>query len=141
VTETRRPTHPLVIGAVFGGGVLGTSLRLGIDAALPHPDDGLPVSTLLINVMGSFVLGLLVARVWPTAPHWLRAGLGTGVLGSFTTFSAIAVSLVTLRDDLLLAALYLGLTLVLGFGAAAAGVALGSKPRPSAPAPPIGADE
>ena len=80
------------------GGLVGTGLRLGIDALLPHADDAFPWSTLLINVVGSFALGVLVARVWPTAPAWLRAGLGAGLLGSFTTFSAVAVSLVALAD-------------------------------------------
>jgi CrcB protein len=82
--------------AVLLGGLLGTGLRLAIDAALPHTDAAFPWSTLLINVAGSFLLAFLVARVWPTAPAWLRAGLGTGVLGSFTTFSALIVSLLTL---------------------------------------------
>ncbi len=42
------------------GGLVGTGLRLGIDALLPHGDDGFPLSTLLINVAGSFALGMLV---------------------------------------------------------------------------------
>ena len=88
----------MTIVAVLLGGLVGTGLRLGLDALLPHADDAFPWSTLLINVVGSFALGALVARVWPIAPHWLKAGLGAGLLGSFTTFSALAVSLVTLAD-------------------------------------------
>ena len=118
--------------AVFLGGLVGTALRIGIDAALPHPEDAFPLSTLIVNVLGSFVLGALVARVWPTAPASLRAALGAGLLGSFTTFSAVMVSLVSLGDAGLLgvAAAYLALTLVLGFGAAIAGLALGARPKP-----------
>ena len=63
---------------------------------MPPADDGFPWSTLLINVAGSFVLGMLVSRVWPVAPVWLRAGLGAGLLGSFTTFSAVVASVFTL---------------------------------------------
>lgn len=110
--------------AVFVGGLVGTGIRFALDATLPRPD-GFPLSTLIINIVGALVLGMLVARVWPTAPAWLRAGLGTGVLGSFTTFSAFAVGLAQL--PLGLSALYAVLTLVLGFAAAFAGLALGSR--------------
>lgn len=122
------------IVAVLVGGLAGTALRLGIDAALPHGPGEFPLSTLLINVAGSLVLGLLVARVWPTAPEWLRFGLGTGLLGSFTTFSAVIVSLLSLAGNPLLAAGYLVASLVGGLGAAALGLRLG---RPA----PITADE
>jgi CrcB protein len=115
--------------AVFVGGLIGGGLRLGIDALLPHGSADLPVSTLIINVTGSFVLGLLVGRVWPAAPGWLRAGLGTGVLGSFTTFSAVMVSLFTLVSTAPLTALaYLLASLIAGLGAAAAGLGLGRRP-------------
>ena len=114
--------------AVFAGGVLGTAARLFFDYAVPHGDTGFPLSTMIINVVGSALLGFLVARVWPTAPPWLRAGLGAGVLGSFTTFSAVVVAVVTLTDGgrMLVAAVYLALSLVLGFAAAAAGLRVGT---------------
>jgi CrcB protein len=118
--------------AVLAGGLIGTGLRLGIDALLPHADDGFPLSTLLINVTGSFVLGMLVSRVWPVAPEWLKFGLGTGLLGSFTTFSALitsAVLLVTL-DRAPLALLYVAITLVAGIGAALIGLRIGHRPVP-----------
>jgi CrcB protein len=119
--------------AVLLGGLLGTGLRLAIDAALPHTDAAFPWSTLLINVAGSFLLAFLVARVWPTAPAWLRAGLGTGVLGSFTTFSALIVSLLTLtRAGMpLLALVYLLVSLLLGLAAALLGLRLGSRTTPA----------
>ncbi|MCU1407505.1 MAG: hypothetical protein JWQ43_3808, partial [Glaciihabitans sp.] len=114
---------------VFVGGMLGTAARLGLDALLPHTDTGFPASTLLINVVGSLALGFLVAGVWPTVSAPLRAALGPGVLGSFTTFSAVVVSLTTLAVDgqELLALLYLALSLLLGFGAAALGLFLGAR--------------
>jgi CrcB protein len=114
--------------AVFVGGILGTAARLLLDGAIPHGDTDFPTSTLLINVLGSAVLGFLVARAWPTAAPWVRAGVGTGILGSFTTFSAVVVALVTLTDGgrMLVAALYLALSLVLGFAAAAAGLRIGA---------------
>jgi CrcB protein len=125
----------VTIVALVVGGLVGTGLRLGIDALLPHGDDQFPWSTLLINVLGSFALGALVARLWPVAPHWLKAGLGAGLLGSFTTFSALAVSLVTLAEagEWLLGAGYLATSLVAGLGAAALGLLLGRRPEPIGP--------
>jgi fluoride exporter len=125
----------MTVLAVVLGGIVGTGLRLGIDALLPHGDAEFPWSTLVINVVGSFLLGMLVARVWPRSPQWLRAGLGAGVLGSFTTFSAVAVSLVTLASagEVLLAAAYLAVTLIAGLGAAALGLSLGSRREPIGP--------
>ena len=116
--------------AVALGGVVGTALRLGIDTVIPHSDAAFPVSTLIINLLGSFALGLLVARVWPTASSVTKAALGPGLLGSFTTFSAFAVSLVTLvdSDKVLVAVLYAAVTLLGGYVAAFAGLMLG-RPR------------
>lgn len=122
--------------AVVVGGIAGTGLRILLDAALPHTDTTVPWSTLIINVVGSFALGLLVARVWPVAPAWLRAGLGAGLLGSFTTFSAFAVSLVTLTRAGLgwVAAVYLVVSVTAGLGAAGLGLRFGGRrPEPLEP--------
>lgn len=115
--------------AVFLGGAIGTGIRLSLDAAIYHSDSEFPLDTLLINVVGSFVLALLVTRVWPVVPAWLRSGLGPGLLGGFTTFSAVMVSMVTLAasNQIMLALGYLAITLVLGFGAAALGFLLGRR--------------
>jgi fluoride exporter len=123
--------------AVLVGGVLGSALRLGIDALLPHGGATFPLGTFVANLVGSFALGLLVARVWPTASDWLKAGLGPGLLGSFTTFSALAVSAVELTVNGVgwSAALYVAASLVGGISAAATGLRLGS-PR----VPPVGPD-
>jgi len=107
--------------AVLVGGMLGTALRLGLDTLVHQP-----ASTLVVNVIGSFALGFLVARVWPTAAPWLKAGLGPGLLGSFTTFSAFAVQVVTLGFSLS-SLLDIVLTMVLGLVAAFGGLALGGR--------------
>lgn len=114
--------------AVVVGGMIGTGLRLALDLAVPHADDAFPVSTLVINVVGAFALGLLVGRYWPTARGWVKAGLGPGLLGSFTTYSAFAVSLIALAsaDEWMLGVGYLAATVVLGFGAALAGLRVGT---------------
>lgn len=111
----------MTLVAVIVGGMLGTALRLGLDTLVHQP-----LSTLLINVVGSLALGFLTARLWPTAPPWLKAGLGPGLLGSFTTFSAFAVIVVRLGFTLE-ALLYVVLTIVLGLGAALLGLRLGRR--------------
>jgi CrcB protein len=115
--------------AVLAGALLGSGLRLALDSAMPHADDAFPLSTLVVNTVGSFVLGLLVARLWPSASDWMKALLGAGLLGSFTTYSAFAVSLVALasRGEWVVAVVYLVATLALGLGAALLGLRLGGR--------------
>jgi fluoride exporter len=126
--------------AVFIGGVVGTGARLELDALIPHSDSQFPLDTLLINIVGSFLLAVFVSRLWPISPAWLRAGLGPGLLGGFTTFSAVMVSMVTLAasSQVLLALVYALLSLALGFGAAALGFRIA---RRADAVPTIEADE
>jgi len=116
--------------AVFVGGLVGTGLRLAIDTALPHAADAFPTSTLVVNLSGTFALGWLAGGLWtrPSVPSWLRAGIGSGVIGSFTTLSAVMGSLVLLDrgGQTGLAALYLGMSLAGGLALAGAGLKLGS---------------
>ena len=123
---------PLSLLAALIGGASGTGLRLLADTLLPHTDSEFPLGTLILNVVGAFVLGLVVARLWSRAPEWLRAGLGAGLLGSFTTFSAVMVSLVAQTTSGLwwMAVGYLALSLVLGLAAAAIGLRVGRVSTP-----------
>ncbi len=121
------------------GGAIGTLLRAGVDAALPHAPTGLAAGTLLANVLGAALLGALVGWASPRVPGWARAGLGSGLLGSFTTYSAFAVSVDQLAEgrSLAAAAATIALTLALGLGAAAAGLLIGRRltEEPTARAP------
>lgn len=121
--------------AVFLGGMLGTALRLGLDDLVVHHDNTFPWSTLIANVVGSFLLGFLVARVWPIAPEWVRAGVGPGLLGGFTTFSAVVAAVVTLTASghLAYALEYVAASLVVGILAAAAGLMVGRRRRAAPP--------
>jgi CrcB protein len=115
---------------------LGTGLRLLLDGAIPHTDGQFPLSTFLINIAGSFVLGVLVSGLWlRNVPSIVKAGVGPGLLGSFTTFSALVLAEVLLTSanplGFFTAALYLVLSLVLGLGFALAGIVLGSRMAPS----------
>ena len=130
--RSRAGATPLDLLAVFVGGLIGTTLRVLIDLALPHDLSAFAHGTLLVNVTGSFVLGLFVAALWPRVPGWVRVGLGPGILGSFTTFSALAVSVVALARTGEIAVALLSIVLSIGFGmlAAWAGLALGARLGP-----------
>ncbi|MEU8261870.1 CrcB family protein [Micromonospora sp. NPDC048999] len=85
--------HPAaVLGAIAAGGVLGALARAGLQAAFPHPPTGFPWATFGINVVGSLLIGALMAvlTVRPAGPL-VRPFLGVGVLGGFTTFSTYVV--------------------------------------------------
>ena len=116
--------------AVALGGLIGTGLRLACDLAFPHADGELPVETLVVNLIGAFVLGWLVGGLWtrPSMPTWLKSGLGSGVIGSFTTLSAVMASLLVLtrEDEVWLAGVYLLVSVAGGLGLAAAGLRIGS---------------
>ena len=90
----------LVVGAVAAGGVLGAEARFGLGVALPRAADGWPWSTLLINVSGCLLIGVLMVTITElTSPHRLiRPFLGVGVLGGYTTFSAYSVEFLQLLD-------------------------------------------
>ena len=110
------------------GGAAGTLARHGIAEAL-DPDQLFPWATFLVNVTGSFALGALLAVLLVcdhSAPaNRLRLLLGTGFLGGYTTYSALAVETDTmLRDDhLALGLMYATGSVVAGLVAAFAGVA------------------
>jgi CrcB protein len=111
--------------AVAAGGLLGTELRYGLGLLFPDQPGDLPWVTLGINIAGSFMLAALTT-IWiarPQTAFWLRAAIGPGVLGSFTTFSAVVFSADQLTRGGLpgLGLLYLGLSVLLGLAAAAAG--------------------
>lgn len=120
---------------VLAGGSLGTAARLAVGLWMPDAG-GFPYATLLVNVLGALLIGVVAARLASTAA--LRVFLGTGVLGGFTTYSAFMTGTVALWTDApLLAFAYAAGSLVLGLIAAALGLRLG---RPRSSAPRAGAD-
>ncbi|MDO8879664.1 MAG: fluoride efflux transporter CrcB [Coriobacteriia bacterium] len=84
--------------AVAGGGAIGAMLRYGVTLALSRPGAvSLPWHTLGVNVLGSLLLGLLMALLPAdqSAEQW-RLFLGLGVLGGFTTFSTFSYETLSL---------------------------------------------
>lgn len=112
---------------VFVGSIAGTGLRVSV-GLLPHPPAGWPWGTFVANVTGALVLGYLLTRLGAAAsPTSLTVPvLCTGLLGSYTTFSTLAVEtrwlLVAGRPAL--AAGYAVASVLLGYAAAVAGVRL-----------------
>lgn len=107
--------------AVAAGGAIGAMARhlIGI-WALKLMGTGFPWGTLTVNVLGSFIIGVLVeglAQRFHVTPE-LRLFLVTGVMGGFTTFSSFSldIGLLIERKQHLLAAVY-------AFGSLALGVA------------------
>ena len=94
--ERRDPASPgpaRVLGAIAVGGVLGAEARYGVGLALPHATGAWHWSTLLINVSGCVLIGVLMVLITERfrAPALVRPLLGVGVLGGYTTFSSYAV--------------------------------------------------
>lgn len=112
------------VALVALGGAAGAVARTLVGAALPVAE---PLSTALINTLGSFVLGVVVGTVG-RAPR-LQLLLGAGFCGGFTTYSAFALAVASLvLVGAPAAALALGLGTVLVAGAATlAGLALGGR--------------
>jgi fluoride exporter len=82
-----------VLAAIGLGGLLGAELRQGLEVALPRLPNAWPTATLSINTTGCFLIGVLMVSITELfRPHrLLRALLGVGVLGGYTTFSTYTV--------------------------------------------------
>lgn len=119
------------IGLVFLGGTLGVLAREGLMFAVPHVGV-FPAAVLLANVIGSLLLGLLLESMGSSAYtnarlQSLRLLLGAGLLGGFTTYSALAQAVCVLwSGGAAWAAVGYGMgTLLLGGIAGWGGVLLG----------------
>lgn len=103
------------LGIVALGGAIGAALRYGLGEWVTN--DSFPYATLSVNLIGSFLLGVLAVGL---AQNVLSANmallLGTGVLGAFTTMSTFSVETVEMFDQGQgsSAMLYIALTMVLG---------------------------
>jgi fluoride exporter len=111
------------------GGVLGAAARYGVGLLLPHSAGTLPLGTLLINVVGGFLIGVLIDAV--AGRPLLRPFAVTGILGGFTTFSTYAVDTEQLlaAGRLAPAGAYLVATLVGALAATWLGLALARRVR------------
>jgi CrcB protein len=114
---------------VFLGGGLGAALRHGINLVSARTlGTEFPYGTLIINVTGSLVMGLIAGYLAfkGNASQHARLFLMTGILGGYTTFSAFSLDAALLyeRGQLGLAALYVLASVILSIGGLFAGLAL-----------------
>jgi CrcB protein len=116
---------------VFLGGGIGAAGRHGVNiAAARLLGIGFPWGTLIVNVLGSFAMGLLAAwfafRAGGALSQHARLFLTTGILGGFTTFSAFSLDAALLweRGAILAAASYVLVSVILSIGGLFAGLAL-----------------
>lgn len=89
------------LAMVAAGGAIGAVLRLLAVSLAARAAPGFPWGTLVVNVVGSFAMGLLAVWLMERAPGaWGRYApfLMTGVLGGFTTFSAFSLDTLTLLE-------------------------------------------
>lgn len=116
-----------LLGVIAVGGVLGSLARFLLadtmgQLAAPHV-----WATLVVNVAGSFAIGILALRLPPVGDRWWHRPFWiTGVLGGFTTFSAFALDTVGLLDEgnVVGALAYLAGTVAAGLCAVALGMRL-----------------
>ncbi|UVI36733.1 fluoride efflux transporter FluC [Brevibacterium spongiae] len=129
-----RPLHLRLpyLGLAVLGGTLGTAAREAISLSVPDLA-GIPMAILGINILGAFLLGVLLAglsRLGPDAGmrRRVRIMLGTGFMGGFTTYSALAADTAGLLGEGRVGAgvLYGLATVVIGGLATWAGIATAS---------------
>ncbi|WP_309601540.1 fluoride efflux transporter CrcB [Sphingomonas sp.] len=114
---------------VFIGGGIGAVLRHAVGrVTVMLGGTGFPVGTMIVNMLGSLIMGLLAGwfATHPGVGQSSRLFLITGVLGGFTTFSAFSLDALTLyqRGEAGLAFGYVGLSVILSLAAIAIGYSL-----------------
>jgi fluoride exporter len=113
---------------VFLGGGLGAALRHGVNlGAARWLGPGFPFGTLIVNVTGSLIMGLIAGYFIfkGDSQNW-RLFLTTGILGGYTTFSAFSLDAALLyeRGEVSLAAIYVLASVVLSIAGLFAGLAI-----------------
>jgi fluoride exporter len=138
------PFSPVVLLVLVAGGIGGCLARYGLSNLLATSPGSWPTSTFIINLAGCCALGALLEYLTRRGPdtrtrRLIRTGLGTGLIGTFTTYSTLAVEIdLFIRDrDLLLAVAYAIASLAGGLLAVAAGTtaiaALTGRPATAGP--------
>lgn len=109
------------------GGAIGAGARYLVNVgSLLAFGPGFPWATLFVNVLGSFLMGVIAAASQPLlagSPAW-RTFLATGILGGFTTFSAFSLDVFELWERQgVLAAVYVLASFTLALACLVAGMA------------------
>jgi len=110
-------------------GALGALARYWISITIES--ETFPYNTLLINIIGCFLLAIVIKYLatLPKLSNSFVNGLGTGLIGSFTTFSTFSVetSYLILNEFYITATLYILISLIGGFLSAGLGFYISGK--------------
>jgi len=110
------------------GAAVGAPLRYATDRVVQsRHDTGFPWGTFTVNVVGSFVLGILIKGTAAHAvPGTVNALLGTGLCGALTTYSTFGYETIRLLEERIraYAVLNVAASIVAGLGAAFCGIAV-----------------
>lgn len=108
------------------GGAFGSAARYAAALLIPRdPMQGLPWSTLLVNLTGSLIIGVLAGLA--TRNSWFSGSgyllLATGLCGGFTTFSSLSLESIQMmeRGRFAAAFAYIAISIVVGLGLCFAG--------------------
>ena len=130
--RVHRPVHlhPGFVLVVITGGVFGAWARYGLGGVLPSPG-GWPLPTLVINLAGALLLGVLLEALVRRGPdagrlRTIRLLAGTGFMGAFTTYSTLALETNTLlgAGRTIDALTYVAATLISGAAATVTGISV-----------------
>lgn len=133
---------PALIAWVAVAGACGALLRTVLVVISDEQFMRFPWATMAVNLVGSAAIGLLIgfAHTWARLPKWAVPVLGTGFLGSFTTFSSVILAVMASQQTELFgevasslvvppevweAGAYLVISMLFCTGAAAAGITVG----------------
>jgi fluoride exporter len=116
------------LAVIFVGGAAGALARVGLDLTFPAAAGSWPWVTFGINISGSFLLGYFATRLQDRLPQstYRRPLLGTGLCGTYTTFSTMQVEILKMLDHHRpgLAAGYAAASILAGFVAIGLATAL-----------------
>jgi fluoride exporter len=97
--DARRKPDGFLVLLVAVGGMTGSLGRYGVSRLMHVAPGSFPIATFTVNVMGSFILGALVGLLLRRPQARVRAFVGVGVLGGYTTFSTYMVETAVLLKD------------------------------------------
>lgn len=130
--KSSQPPLGAEMAVIALGGGIGAGLRFAISLAIRATDLHPALAAGTANIIGSFLLGLIVGHLDTGRAHpLLRPFLTVGVFGSFTTFSALALDNrgIAVEAGEVLAAAHLAVSLLLGLAAFTLGDAILERSR------------
>lgn len=113
-----------VLPVAIGGAIGATARYLTGVVAVRVMGHGFPWGTLTVNIVGSFLMGLIIVYMAERGGHRLAPFLVTGILGSYTTFSSFSLDALVIyeRGQIGIAAAYVTASVMLSLGAIFAGL-------------------